>query len=134
MTTVGGLWLGLSDEQRDRAAAALRGVLHETGTSLVLAIARAAHAEAPKAAPRHADTSPYLFPANAATASPKRCYDCDTELIVDPIPFWLKAERRRVYLGSTCWKKRMFPEFVAAQARHEALVLPIDQRGGETRE
>lgn len=126
MTTVGALWRELSDDQRDRATAALRGVLHDTGTRLVLAITRAAHDGTPATHQRPADAYPYLFPTEPTPARPLHCHDCGTEVIVDPIPYWNPTIGHIVYLGSTCWRARMLAVDEQRTGRHEAPPLPIE--------
>lgn len=125
MTTVGDLWRGLTDLQRERAATALRASLHETGIRIAAALNRDART-APAVEPA-ADASPYLFPAEPAPApAAVRCYDCGTEVVVDPY-WYLLDDGRIVQLGSTCYRDRLLHVAKKAGGRHEALTLPLDR-------
>lgn len=127
MTTVGELWLRLNNDERNRVGAALTTVLPGTGMELYMAIMRTAH----RPEPQPADWSPHLFAATPEPAKPVRCHDCDTEVSVDPIAYVLEDGKTIVQLGGGCWRKRMLRTAEDVSARHEALTLPIDQRGGE---
>lgn len=129
MTTVGELWCGLTRNEQGRITAAIDNAVPGMGTPFLMAILRSARSSIivqSKADP--ADPYPHLFRATPTPPEPVKCHDCDTEVVVAPLP-WVIDGERIVYLGSSCWRKRILRTDEERSARNVALTLPIDEPG-----